>query len=257
LQHKRLTLYHLLLIGLFFSAANVAYAQEFIIEVEAKYPHPNRAFTQGITINDGIVTESSGLYNKSFVQRYRVGDDAATQLKRFSGQYFAEGLETIADETFVLTWKEQSVLVLNTNDFSVQRKMHYHGEGWGLTTDGKHLVMSNGSNIITFRNKDRFNIVKQIAVTDETGPVNFLNELEWIEGKLYANIWQRDLLVVINPDNGVVIKRVDLSPLRAELNNNRIDVINGIAWDAVNNQIYLTGKLWPWLFSVSIVEKKR
>lgn len=255
MQINRFSLYRHLLTGLFFFATNVAYTQEFIVAIEAKYPHPNRAFTQGITINNGIVSESSGLYNKSFVQRYQVGDNAAAELKRFPGHYFAEGLETIADETFVLTWKEQSVLVLNTNDFSVQRKMHYHGEGWGLTTDGKYLVMSNGSNIITFRSKDRFNIVRQIAVTDETGPVNFLNELEWIEGKLYANIWQQDLLVVINPDNGVVIQRIDLSPLRAELNNNQVDVINGIAWDAVNKQLYLTGKLWPWLFSVSIIEK--
>jgi glutamine cyclotransferase len=92
-------------------------------------------------------------------------------------------------------------------------------------------------------------------VTDETGPVTLLNELEWIEDQLYANIWQQDLLVVINPDSGNVIKKIDLSPLRAALNNNRVDVINGIAWDAVNQQIYLTGKLWPWLFAVSIIEK--
>jgi glutamine cyclotransferase len=189
------------------------------------------------------------------VQSYQIGDNAALNFKRLPGHYFAEGLETIADETFVLTWKEQSVLVLNANDFSVQRKMHYDGEGWGLTTDGKNLVMSNGSNIITFRSKERFNIIKQIAVTDETGPVTLLNELEWIEDQLYANIWQQDLLVVINPDNGNVIKKIDLSPLRAALNNNRVDVINGIAWDAVNRQIYLTGKLWPWLFAVSIIEK--
>jgi glutamine cyclotransferase len=188
--------------------ASASYCQEFTVAVDAKYPHPNRAFTQGITINNGIVTESSGLYNKSFVQSYQIGDNAALNFKRLPGHYFAEGLETIADETFVLTWKEQSVLVLNANDFSVQRKMHYDGEGWGLTTDGKNLVMSNGSNIITFRSKERFNIIKQIAVTDETGPVTLLNELEWIEDQLYANIWQQDLLVVINPDSGNVIKKL-------------------------------------------------
>jgi glutamine cyclotransferase len=254
-KNKRSLHYRYLLISLFLFAANAAYTEEFTVEIEAKYPHPNRAFTQGISINNGIVTESSGLYNKSFVQRYQVGDKSAVKLKRLPGHYFAEGLETIADEIFVLTWKEQTVLVLNANDLSVQRKMHYQGEGWGLTTDGKHLVMSNGSNIITFRDKDHFNTVKQIAVFDETGPVNFLNELEWIEGKLYANIWQQDLLVVINPANGKVMQRIDLSPLRAELNNNRVDVINGIAWDAANEKLYLTGKLWPWLFSVSIIEK--
>ena len=133
--------------------------------------------------------------------------------------------------------------------------MSYQGEGWGLTTNGKHLVMSNGSNIITFRSKDNFDLIRQITVFDETGPVDFLNELEWIEDKLYANIWQQDLLVVINPSDGKVMQRIDLSPLRAELNNNRVDVINGIAWDKVSEKLYLTGKLWPWLFSVSIIEK--
>lgn len=255
MKSNQLSPYLNCLIGLFLFVASASYCQEFTVAVDAKYPHPNRAFTQGITINNGIVTESSGLYNKSFVQSYQIGDNAALNFKRLPGHYFAEGLETIADETFVLTWKEQSVLVLNANDFSVQRKMHYDGEGWGLTTDGKNLVMSNGSNIITFRSKERFNIIKQIAVTDETGPVTLLNELEWIEDQLYANIWQQDLLVVINPDSGNVIKKIDLSPLRAALNNNRVDVINGIAWDAVNQQIYLTGKLWPWLFAVSIIEK--
>jgi glutamine cyclotransferase len=133
--------------------------------------------------------------------------------------------------------------------------MSYQGEGWGLTTNGTHLVMSNGSNIITFRSKDNFDLIRQITVLDEAGPVKFLNELEWIEGKIYANIWQQDLLVVINPIDGKVIQRIDLSPRRAELNNNRVDVINGIAWDKVSEKLYLTGKLWPWLFSVSIIEK--
>ena len=255
MKTKQLLNYRYLLIGLCLFTASPAYAAEFTVAIEAKYPHPNRAFTQGIIINDSTVIESSGLYNKSFVQRYQVGDNTAAKLKRLPSHYFAEGLETLADEIFVLTWKERAVLVLDSNDFSVQRKMRYQGEGWGLTTNGKHLIMSNGSNIITFRDKDNFTTVKQIAVTDQTGPVSFLNELEWIEGKLYANIWQQDLVVVINPDNGKVIQKIDLSPLRAELSDKRVDVINGIAWDEVNDKLYLTGKLWPWLFSVSIIEK--
>lgn len=255
MKTKQLQSYSYLLIGLCLFANSAAYTEEFTVAIEAKYPHPNRAFTQGIIINDRTIIESSGLYNKSFIQRYQVGDNTAVELKRLPGHYFAEGLEQLADEIFVLTWKERAVLVLDSNNFSIQRKMHYQGEGWGLTTDGQHLIMSNGSNIITFRDKDNFNIVKQIAVADETGPMNFLNELEWIEGKLYANIWQQDLLVVINPNDGKVIQEIDLSPLRAELNNNRVDAINGIAWDEVNKELYLTGKLWPWLFSVSIIEK--
>lgn len=252
---KPLASYRYLLISLLILAVNYVDAEEFTVEIDAKYSHPNRAFTQGIIIDDGIIIESSGRYNKSFIQRYRVGDNAAVKLKRLPGHYFAEGLEKLADEIFVLTWKERSVLVLNANDFSLQRKMRYQGEGWGLTTDGMYLVMSNGSNIITFRNKENFTIVRQIAVTDKAGPVKFLNELEWIEGKLYANIWQQDLLVVIDPKTGKVIQRIDLSPLRAQLGNDRVDVINGIAWDKTSEKLYLTGKLWPWLFSVSIVEK--
>ncbi|MFQ3324469.1 MAG: glutamine cyclotransferase [Pseudomonadales bacterium] len=252
---KPLASYRYLLIGLLILAISYVDAEEFTVEIDAKYSHPNRAFTQGIIVDDGIIIESSGRYNKSFVQSYHVGDNAAVKLKRLPGHYFGEGLEKLADEIFVLTWKERSVLVLNANDFSLQRKMRYQGEGWGLTTEGMYLVMSNGSNIITFRNKENFNIVRQIAVTDKAGPVKFLNELEWIEGKLYANIWQQDLLVVIDPKNGRVIQRIDLSPLRAQLDNKQADVINGIAWDEANKKLYLTGKLWPWLFSVSIVEK--
>lgn len=255
MKTKQLQNYRYLLIGLCLFAASAAYAAKFTVAIAAKYPHPNRAFTQGIIINDGSVIESSGLYNRSFVQRYQVGDNTAAKLKRLPGHYFAEGLEKLANETFVLTWKERTVLVLDANDFSIKRKMPYQGEGWGLTTNGKYLVMSNGSNIITFRSKDNFEIIRQITVFDETGPVDFLNELEWIEGKLYANIWQQDLLVIINPSDGKVIRKIDLSPLRAELNNKQVDVINGIAWDAVTEKLYLTGKLWPWLFSVSIVEK--
>jgi glutaminyl-peptide cyclotransferase len=255
LKTEQLQNYRYLLIGLCLFAASAAYAAEFTVVIDAKHPHPNRAFTQGIIINDSTVIESSGLYNKSFVQRYQVGDNTAAKLKRLPGHYFAEGLEKLADEIFILTWKERTVLVLDANDFSIKRKMSYQGEGWGLTTNGKHLVMSNGSNIITFRSKDNFDLIRQITVFDETGPVDFLNELEWIEDKLYANIWQQDLLVVINPSDGKVMQRIDLSPLRAELNNNRVDVINGIAWDKVSEKLYLTGKLWPWLFSVSIIEK--
>jgi glutamine cyclotransferase len=255
LKIKPLASYRYLLIGVFLLIVSCVDAEEFTVKIDAKYSHPNRAFTQGIIIDNGTVIESSGRYNKSFVQSYEVGDDTAVKLKHLPGHYFAEGLEKLADEIFVLTWKERSVLVLNANDFSLQRKMRYQGEGWGLTTDGIYLVMSNGSNIVTFRSKENFSIVRQIAVTDEVGPVEWLNELEWIDEKLYANIWQQDLLIVIDPDNGKVIQRIDLSPLRAQLGNDRVDVINGIAWDKTSEKLYLTGKLWPWLFSVSIVEK--
>ena len=202
-------------------------------------PHNPKSFTQGLIKEGDTFYESSGLYRRSFVQRYK---PLASSRINLPGRYFAEGLTLFNDELYLLTWKEETLFVLDKQRLQVLRTLPYAGEGWGLTHNGEHLIMSNGSSLLTFRDAKDFSIVREVTVTGLTA----INELEYIHGVLWANSLNNDHLFAINPDNGCVIGKVDLQALRRQtVKPEPGNVLNGIAYDQAANALWVTGKRWP------------
>jgi glutaminyl-peptide cyclotransferase len=234
-------------------AAGALYLGDYRVEVTEVLPHPGPAFTQGLLYDDGLV-ESSGRYKGSYIQRFQPGDAEVALRHPVAPQYFAEGLTRLGDYYYLLTWKEGTMFRLRRDSLLPDGELRYPGEGWGLTTDGKSLVMSDGSDVIRFLDPTDLSIRRRIAVSYHGEPVRELNELEWVEGVIFANIWRQDVAVVIDPASGEVSARVDLAPLRAYLDNShRVDVINGFAWRSQTRELYVTGKLWPYIFRVRLV----
>ena len=223
------------------------------VSVKNAYPHDTGAFTQGLFFYQGYLYESTGLNGKSTLARKEVKTGKTLQEIRIPPKYFGEGIVLLNDKIYQLTWQNETVFIYDARSFQKIREIKYHGEGWGLTSDGKHLLMSNGSSTITFHDPDSFKVVCKIHVRDGDTPVSSLNELEFIKGEIWANIYMADMIVRISPKNGKVRGWVDLSALRSYLPGNaQVDVINGIAYDATEDRIFVTGKYWPKVFEVQL-----
>lgn len=208
--------------------------------------HDSSYFTQGLEIYQGTMFESSGLYGKSKVRKYQPDGDDALLETPIAEKYFAEGLTLFDDSMYLLTWKENTLLVLDPENLAIKRELNYEGEGWGLASDGKQLIMSNGSDTITFRNPGSFKTERKIQVYFKQHTVQRINELEFAQGYLWANIWQLPLIIKIDPATGEVVSFYDLSELVVQHSSGNDDrVLNGIAFDAERNAFWITGKLWP------------
>ncbi len=217
------------------------------------YPHDSANFTQGLFFHQGFFYESTGLHGKSFLYRKDIKTGKTLQKVKMDQEYFGEGIALLKNKIYQLTWKSGIVFVYNAKTFRKIEQMKYEGEGWGLTSDGRYLLMSDGSSTITFRDRDSFKVVRKIEVRDGNRPVDRLNELEFIEGEIWAHIFTEDLIVRISPKNGRVKGWLDLSVLRSHLSPNaRVDVINGLAYDTKGNRIFVTGKFWPNVFEIRV-----
>lgn len=227
-------------------------------QVVHTYPHDPKAFTQGLIFVDGHLYESTGLNGRSSIRMVDLPTGRVLQNYDLPPQYFGEGL-TDWDSTLVqLTWKAQKGLVYDRFSFSLLRTFPNEGEGWGLTHDATHLIMSDGTSFLRFLDPKTFRESKRIHVTDNAGhSIEKLNELEYIHGQIYANIWQSDTIVRISPHTGKVIGWLDLSRLidKHELGGPDA-VLNGIAYDGGGDRIFVTGKLWPKLFEIKIAPQK-
>ena len=213
-------------------------------DVKSK-PHFAKVFTQGLIIKDNIVWESSGLYGKSLLTKWDLNTGKILKQKKIEKRYFAEGLTELNGSLFLLTWKAGVAFEINQDTLETIKKHHYTGEGWGLTSNGKQLIMSNGSDSLQFINPQTFKLEKTIHVHVENAAIRNLNELEWIDGMIWANIYQTDYIVVIDPETGLVVKNYYLPHL---LKGRKPGVLNGIAYDKVQKKIWVTGKNWPLLF---------
>jgi glutamine cyclotransferase len=214
-------------------------------------PHDTKAFTQGILWYKGLLYESTGLYGQSSL---RCVDPADGRVIRSIPvpDVFAEGLCRTDSFLVQLTWKERAAIKYSISDFSLKGSFSYDGEGWGLTSDGVSYIMSNGSDTLYFRNK-HFSITKKIQVSDEGKPVVALNELEYVKGAVYANVWYNTNIYVVRPATGSVIRVIDCSPLVAQNGSqNNQDVLNGIAYNEQTGTFYLTGKNWRYIFEVKL-----
>jgi glutaminyl-peptide cyclotransferase len=216
------------------------------------YPHDDQAFTQGLLYSDGGLFESSGQYGESSLRRVALETGQVLQSIDLHPGVFAEGLALWQDRLLQLTWQENTCFIWDTTTFAPEGSFTYPGEGWGLTHDGRQLIMSNGSATLTFRDPDTFAVVGTVEVADDGAPVDFLNELEWIRGEVFANRFLTDLIARIDPDTGEVIAWIDLAGLLDPAPPGA-EVLNGIAWDDGGERLFVTGKYWPTLFEIELV----
>jgi glutamine cyclotransferase len=225
-------------------------------KVVKTYPHDRAAFTQGLQYTDGIFYEGTGLNGRSSIRKVELATGKVLQLRNVDRQYFGEGIVTVGNELFELTWQHGVMFVYDKNTFNVLRTYTYQGEGWGLTTDGASLVMSDGTSAIRFIDPKTGKETRRIKVTDGAAEVTELNELEYIKGEIWANIWQTDRIARIDPKTGKVNSYLDLRGILGVMDSMGTDVLNGIAYDAKTDRIWVTGKLWPKIFEIQVGTKK-
>ena len=233
-----------------------AKVREYSLEVLAEYPHDTGSYTQGLFFNDGQLYESTGQFGQSTFRKLEVETGDVLKKLDFSDEYFVEGSVVLDGNLYILTWTNHKAFIYDAGTLEYKSTWKYPREGWGITTDGKRLIASDGSSKLYFMDKN-FAPEKKISVTLEGRPVRFLNELEYIDGRIWANVYTTDTIVIINPRNGVVEGLVDCKGLLPEdLYTNETDVLNGIAYDKATGKIFLTGKNWPRMYEVRIKEKK-
>lgn len=227
--------------------------EQYEVKVIDQKPQPRENFVQGLEILDGYLYVSIGNYGESRLLRYRFADgqvDATTDLDK---QFFAEGLTVLGDSIYQLTWRNRALLIYRKSDLEFQHWLPLKGEGWGLTNNGTELIYSDGSAQLHFMSPDKARILRSITVTEQGRPITFLNELEWIEGAIWANIWHSDRIVIIDPANGEVTASIDLRGLLPPTEyRHGTDVLNGIARDPADGSIWVTGKRWPWLYQIEL-----
>ena len=223
---------------------------EYRIAVE--YPHDSQAFTQGLVFADGALYESTGLRGRSSLRKVDPATGRVVRQRRLSDRLFAEGLALVGGELYQLTWTSGRAFVLRIEDFSLVREHRYEGEGWGLAFDGTRLVMSDGSATLRFRDPATFRLKGEVVVREGARTVGALNELEFVDGALFANVWRSDRVARIDPDSGAVTGWLDLSPIAArERSAGEVDVANGIAWDG--RRLWVTGKLWRTVYGLELL----
>ncbi len=223
--------------------------------------HSTSVFTQGLVIRKGYFYESGGLYGDSVLVSYPVNDEVGGNWLRpftnaidLDSRLFGEGLTVLKNRLYQLTWKEKTILVYDPNTLSLISTHAIAGEGWGLTTDGKYLIKSDGSSTITFLNADTFDVSKTITVTVNDLPQLNINELEYIDGFIFANIWHDNRVIKIDPSTGVAVGIVDLTDISQRIDTSAERVLNGIAYDSERKAIWITGKKWSKMYLIKLLE---
>jgi glutamine cyclotransferase len=225
-------------------------------EVVHTYPHDPGAFTQGLLYEGGYLYESTGLEGQSSLRKVELATGRVVQKIDVPSPYFAEGLAEWQNRLVQLTWVSHVAFVYDRTNFRKLSELRYSGEGWGLTHDGRHLIMSDGSDTLRYLDPLTFHTIRKLSVKDAGEPVINLNELEYINGEIFANVWQTDSIARISPETGRVNEWVDLTGLLpASDHTPDTDVLNGIAYDAKENRLFVTGKRWPKLFEIRIRQK--
>jgi glutamine cyclotransferase len=227
-------------------------------KVVRSYPHDTQAFTEGLLYRDGFLYESTGLNGKSSIRKVDLASGKVLQTKDIPSQYFGEGLTAWGDTLVNLTWQTQTGFVFDLKTFEFKSQFSYPGEGWGLAQNGKELVMSDGTSTLRFLDPKTFLEVRRVKVTADGIAVDQLNELEVVEGEIYANIWHTNTISRIDPASGKIIGWIDFGKLYPDAGKgpNAENVMNGIAYDAEKKRLFVTGKLWPKIYEVKIIPRK-
>ncbi|MBT8147542.1 MAG: glutaminyl-peptide cyclotransferase [Gammaproteobacteria bacterium] len=255
MKHKLLLLSFLSLLILITDRPLLAQTPVYGYEVINRYPHAPSAYTQGLRYHEGVMYEGTGRNGQSMLKKYRLEDGQVLQSKRLSDRYFGEGIEIVGDRVFQLTWQAHMVFVYDLESFEQLNTFYNPTEGWGLTYDGQELILSDGSSNLYFIDPENFVTTRKVEVKLDGNPVSSLNELEYIDGEVWANIWQTDFIVRVDPMSGVVNSLVNLTGLSDRTERSERDaVLNGIAYDAEQDRLFVTGKLWSDLFEIRLTE---
>jgi glutaminyl-peptide cyclotransferase len=232
-------------------------APTYGVEVVNTWPHDTDAYTQGLVFQDGNLLESTGREGKSSLRRIELETARVLQKVIVPSPYFAEGITLLKGRIFQLTWQHQRGFIYDPSTFAKLGEFTYSGEGWGLTNDGDSLILSDGTNRLRFLDPVNFQLKKSIAVFDGRRAITNLNELEFVQSEVYANVWHTDRLARIDPQTGRVAGWIDLKGLlsRSEVSDEEA-VLNGIAYDETRNRLFVTGKLWPKLFEIRLVQNR-
>ncbi len=223
--------------------------------VVAEFPHDARAFTQGLVVHNGTMYEGTGLEGQSTLRRVDLETGDVLTRRDLIKPYFGEGVAILDGTIYQLTWQNRLAILYDLESMDYQKSIRYSGEGWGLTTDGKQLILSDGSSTLKFLDPATFEVTRRVVVKAAKKPINNLNELEYINGEIWANIWRSDRIARISPDTGEVLAWIDLAslwPARQRPDNEH--VLNGIAYDAQQKRIFVTGKNWPKLYEIELVK---
>ena len=228
----------------------------YTYEVINVYPHDSNAFTQGLVIDEGVMYEGTGLTGESSLRRVDLETGDVLQIRELPSDLFGEGITVFDDKIIQLTWQSQIGFVYDKNSFDLLQNFSYSTQGWGITTDGTRLIMSDGSANLYFLNPETFEKTGQVEVHDGNTSVTKLNELEYINGEVYANVWLTDKIAIINPYTGEVTGWIDLTGIYTPETSNSNNVLNGIAYDSENDRLFVTGKRWSQLFQIKLIEAK-
>ena len=234
-------------------SANSNVIPVYTYKVVNTYPHDRSAFTEGLVFKDGVLYEGTGLQGYSSLRRVKLETGEILQIRELPPQFFGEGVTIYGNKIIQLTWQSHTGFVYDKYSFKLLQEFNYPVEGWGITHDGEHLIMSDGTETLHFLDPETFEEVSQIEVSANDIPVTRINELEYIQGEIYANIWQTERIARIDPLTGQVIGWIDLKGiLSPEDHSEKVDVLNGIAYDAKNDRLFVTGKFWPKLFEIKL-----
>lgn len=229
--------------------------RHYTYKVVNTYPHDRQAFTQGLIFQDDIFYEGTGLKGQSSLRKVNRQTGEVLQQTNLPPTLFGEGITIWGDKLYQLTWQSNLGFVYNKNTFERLSDFHYPTEGWGITQDGQKLIMSDGTDTLYFWDPETLKEIGRVQVFDDAGPVIRLNELEYVNGEVFANVWQTDQVARIDPQTGRVLAWIDLSGLlsAADINGHQVDVLNGIAYDAGSGRLFVTGKWWPKVFEIELV----
>jgi len=233
-----------------------AKVKEYKVKVVKEYPHDTGSYTQGLFFHGGDLYESTGQYGSSTFRKVDLATGKALEKLDFNRKYFVEGSVVLGDNLYILTWESRVAFIYDAATLEYKSTYSYPREGWGLTTDGTSLIASDGSSRLYFLDGE-YKLQRSVDVKMDGRPVRNLNELEYIDGKVWANVYMTDLIVIIDPSTGVVEAKVDCTGLLpVHLREQRTDVLNGIAFDPASRKIYLTGKYWKRLYEIELVAQK-
>lgn len=218
------------------------------------FPHDDKAFTQGLVFDGGLLYEGTGIKGSSSLRGIKLDTGEVVRGFKLPARYFGEGITIFGDSLIQLTWLSRTGFVYDKRDFKLLGTFHYRSEGWGITHDGRRLIMSDGTANIYFLDPETYKMTGRIEVTDKNGPVTRLNELEYIHGEIYANIWRTDNIAIIDPETGRVKGWIDLGKLSQLAGGDKtMKTLNGIAYDKETDRLFVTGKLWPNIYEIRTV----
>lgn len=256
MNRKALTIIVLVAIALLASSCARAKVRQYRVKVVKEFPHDEMSYTQGLFFQGDKMIETTGQKGESTLRLVDLATGKALRKLDFDRKYFVEGSVELDGDIFILTWQNKVAFIYDAKTFEYKQTYSYPREGWGLTTDGKSLIASDGSARLYWMDKN-FRHQKSLIVKMNGRPINQLNELEWIDGKIWANVYMTDMILIINPGTGEVEATVDCTGLLPRhLRDEYTDVLNGIAYDPATKKIYLTGKYWKRLYEIELVEKK-